>query len=639
MLILVIVGMGGASIVSYILSKNALQEALSNQADLLSTSTMKSMDTWFQSRILDVTNWSARKDFISAMHDSFVGKAARRSSSAQFEKMIKEYRYYDTIAVATADGQIVAASDREMIGGKSLADRQYVKEALKGQLVISRAFRDQKSGEPVVAVSTPIVEDGSITGVFIATIKLQWIGGQFVKSIKIGDTGYAYVVEEDGLILMHPDPKEILKLDISAFDFGRKMLEQKNGQIHYAYQGVEKFAAFSASKKLGWIFTVSGIESEIFAPVRKLAKVSIGLVLGVIFGAAVIIFFIANSVSKSVNKVVTGLKDAAEGEGDLTKRLEVDSKDEVGELSRWFNVFIEKVQMIIRDVAQNATRLTESSTNLSDISGEMSVGAEQTTDKARTVSGSAEEMSDNMNSVASAMQQASSSVQFVASAAEEMTATINEIVQSTEKAHASTNEAVVEAEKASTQVGDLGQAAQEIGKVVEAITEISEQVNLLSLNATIEAARAGEAGKGFAVVANEIKELARQTTNATGEIKSRVEIIQSSTKGTVFQIEHITKIVNEVNEIVGLIASSMEEQAITTKEISGNIAQASQGINTVNENVSQSNTAVSTIASEIGEVSQSASEISKSSGQVKFNAAELAELAEKLNIMVGKFKT
>ncbi|WP_155323293.1 methyl-accepting chemotaxis protein [Desulfosarcina ovata] len=177
-----------------------------------------------------------------------------------------------------------------------------------------------------------------------------------------------------------------------------------------------------------------------------------------------------------------------------------------------------------------------------------------------------------------------------------------------------------------------------MGKVTEAITEISEQTNLLALNATIEAARAGEAGKGFAVVANEIKDLAKQTSDATLDIKQQIEAIQGSTNGTIEAINQIGTVIDTVNEIVATIATAVEEQSISTKEIAENIAQISQGVGEVNENVAQSSSVAGEITQSIGEVNQSAGEMASSSSQVRLSAEDLSQLAEKLNIMVGRFK-
>ena len=366
--------------------------------------------------------------------------------------------------------------------------------------------------------------------------------------------------------------------------------------------------------------------------------IALGCLSGVILLAFSIYLVLSRVVIRPIKETTLMIKDIAEGKGDLTKRLDVKSENEIGELAKWFNIFIENMRNIIREVLLNAGQLNDSSGSLTSISEHMSNGAEETSLKAQTVSAASEEMSANIVSVASVIEQAATNMNMVATAAEEMTSTINEIAQNTEKATGITNRAVDQAANASQQMDELGNAAQEIGKVIETITEISEQVNLLALNATIEAARAGEAGKGFAVVANEIKELARQTADATGEISQRVEGIQGSTENTVTEINNITKVVNEVNEIVSTIATAVEEQSVTTREIAGNVNQASTGINEVNENVAQSSRVSSDIAGEIAQVNQSANEMSNSSSQVNLSAEELSKVAGQLNEMVSRFK-
>lgn len=346
----------------------------------------------------------------------------------------------------------------------------------------------------------------------------------------------------------------------------------------------------------------------------------------------------ATYLTKPIKNIVNRLRDIAEGEGDLTARLDISRKDEIGELSKWFNTFMEKLQAIIGEIAGNSDILNTSAANLSGLSNQMSIGAGNMSQKSNTVAAASEEMSTNMNSVSAAMEQTATNVNLVAASIEEMTSTINEIAQNSEKGRVISNDAVSKVKSASDRVGELGQDALEINKVTETITEISEQTNLLALNATIEAARAGESGKGFAVVANEIKELARQTADATQEIKEKIDSIQNSTSGTVTEIEQITKVINEVNDIVASIAASVEEQSVTAREIANNISQASGGIQEVNENVSQSSAVAGEIATDINEANQGANEITNSSAQVNLNAEELSKLAEQLKGMVGRFK-
>jgi len=368
----------------------------------------------------------------------------------------------------------------------------------------------------------------------------------------------------------------------------------------------------------------------------KQVNISGGIICIVLVAA--ILFFIIQQVIKPLKHTLIVVKDIAEGEGDLTIRLNVDSKDEVGELSRWFNIFLDKLQGIIADIAGTAGALGTSSDSLSGLSGKLSEGARNMSGLSSSVASAAEEMSVNMNSVAESSSEAATNVNMVASAAEEMTATINEIAMNSEKARAISESAVAQADEATSRMNRLDLAAQSIGKVTQTITEISDQTNLLALNATIEAARAGDVGKGFAVVANEIKELAKQTASATLEIRNQIEGIQGSTSETITQIDKISQVINSVNEIVSTIATAVEEQSVTTKEIAGNVAQASQGIQDVNENVTQSSLVSGEIAKEIAGVNEVSTQLSGNSTQVNQSADELYRLANQLNTLVGKFR-
>ena len=357
----------------------------------------------------------------------------------------------------------------------------------------------------------------------------------------------------------------------------------------------------------------------------------IGTIIALVFG-----IFLARSITKPIAMGVDFAKKVAEG--DFTLKLEIDQADEIGILSRALNQIVSNLNRMLKHVITNTETLFSASGDLTDISQQMTSGAEKTSEKSSTAAVAAEEMSSNINTVAAAMEEASTNVGLVATSAEQMTSVIDEIAKNSEKARTITDGAVIQAKSASERVDELGNAAREISQVTETISEISEQVNLLALNATIEAARAGEAGKGFAVVANEIKELAKQTAEATGEIKKRIEGIQTSTDGTVTEIEQISKVINEVNEIVATIATAVEEQSVTTREIAENVSQASQGISEVAENVTQSSTVTGEIARDISEVNHAAGEMSNSSSQVSMSAQELSKLSDKLKETVGKFK-
>lgn len=359
------------------------------------------------------------------------------------------------------------------------------------------------------------------------------------------------------------------------------------------------------------------------------------VVLSVLISVSVIM---VRAIVKPINNAADGLKDIAKGDGDLTTRLAVSTKDEVGLLSENFNKFVEKLHQMVIDIKQGVGILSSSSTEMASIADGLSKSANQTSQRANAVAAASEEMNSNMRSVASAMEESSVSLNTVAGAAEEMNSTIDEIAGNAENARSVSLNAVSQADESTTIMSGLSASANAIGKVVETITDISEQVNLLSLNATIEAARAGEAGKGFAVVANEIKDLAKQTSEASLDIKSKIEDIQQSSTSSLSSIEGISTVIVDVDQIVSTIATAVEEQSSATREITQNINQASSGIEEVNANVSQSSAVSAEIAQDITGVNDSSGEIAERSRQVKISAEDLSRLAARLDGMVGRFK-
>ncbi len=352
--------------------------------------------------------------------------------------------------------------------------------------------------------------------------------------------------------------------------------------------------------------------------------------------SVVLSLFIVRSITGPVGKAAALAETMAKG--DFTAKLDIKQNDEIGHMATSLNSMIDQLGSMIRDIVSGVNRLTSSSNDMAAVSKQLSSAARDTADKSGAVAAATEEMSVNIQSVSAAMEQSSSNVNMVASSTEEMTATVTEIAQSAEKARAITEGAVKQSRLTSEKMVVLGESARKIGRVTETITEISEQTNLLALNATIEAARAGEAGKGFAVVANEIKELARQTAAATVDIKNQISEMQTTTTTTVEDIEKISAVIVEINNVINGIATAVEEQSAASNEIADNISQASQGIAEVNENVAQSTVVIADITREIAGINQQSNQVGDGSAQVQISAQGLAELAVQLENLVNKFK-
>jgi methyl-accepting chemotaxis protein len=352
-------------------------------------------------------------------------------------------------------------------------------------------------------------------------------------------------------------------------------------------------------------------------------------------------FILSLQVLLKVGKRLSLIKDATVemGKGNFTTPIRIGGHDEISSIGNALDAMSANLKDVIFQISKQAEALTNSSKSLSDVSTDLSNGTNDASNQADSVAAATEEMSSNMNSVAAASEQASANVNLVSSAIEEILASVKEESQQTDKAQAITRNAVQLAASSSKKVDALGSAATEISKVTEVITEISEQTNLLALNATIEAARAGEAGKGFAVVANEIKELAKQTSEATGEIKSNIASIQSSTNETVEEIRQISTVIAEVDSIVTEISLAVQEQSATSGEISQNVTQAADGIAEVSENVSQTSAVSAEIAQNIAETSSIVSQLSGSGEEIRSTAKYLADQVSILNDLTNRFKS
>ncbi len=414
-----------------------------------------------------------------------------------------------------------------------------------------------------------------------------------------------------------------------------QQLNSKSSEIRALIDRVEKSVLSDGEGLVRNVTTQMDTSNKI---INKWKYIQAILVIVAVLLALLIGFFVSGIITAPIKKAIAMLKDIAQGDGDLTMRLDDASKNEIGRMGYWFNVFVEKLQAIILGIAKDADVIDRSSKQFLQVSESLSKGASDMSEKSYTVSKATKTMSGNMTSVAASAEQSSVNINMVSTAAEEMTSTIKEIAKNTEMTRMSSNETSSKADSASSRILKLNRSALAIGKVVETITEISEQTNLLALNATIEAARAGEAGKGFAVVAGEIKTLAHQTAKATLEIKGKIENIQSVTGDTVGEIKDITRAVGDVNEMIDDVAAAVEEQSVTAGEIANNVSQAAHGIEDVTQHISQSSGSAGEIATDIEEVNHTSTQMSGHSTKIKEKAEALSQLSTKLKDTVRQFK-
>lgn len=637
-LVLIILGMGLTIYFSNKYSRESISEITDNSMIKSAQETVRNLDNWLESRELVLKTLSEVKIYQKACLNDFQGRALRKTASSNLKDYLEKHEIFQSVSIVDETGKVVASSSDERID-LDISDRDYFKNTVKNNKSSVQAVKSRITDKVVVINAAPLENEGKINGIIYSTLNFEEFTKQYIENIKIGENGYIFITDEKGLVLHHPAKKLIYKAGLYEYDFGKKMLNEKNGYMRYLWNNVPTISAFNQAEKTGWFVITRVDPAEVYAGINKLQRINLTIAgITILMMCISIILLVRFVILNPVKKAASFARKISSG--DLNAQVTLNRKDELGELVQSLNSMGTRLKQMfnIEKLRELVKALSEGSMNLKKISGDMDREINTAVEMSGAIFRETSEMTDNLNESASDLDVSTANITTIASGAEQMSSTISEIAENVEKTGNITKTAVDRARLSSKKIDQLGAAAKEIDDVTNTIRDISDQTNLLALNATIEAARAGEAGRGFAVVAGEIKELAAQTASATKNIAEKIKNIQKSTEETVVDINEIAATIDDIHEFVGSVAAAIEEQSVTTREIASSVNEASAKISGVNEKMSFNSKSALSINNDISGMEEITGKLKKGSSQISSSSLELEKISIEVKEVVDQFK-
>lgn len=504
----------------------------------------------------------------------------------------------------------------------------------------------EDAGSSLISYTESLVIKGKVVGVIGTDIMTDNIIERF-NSVKILNTGSITLFDNDLNFLFDEEfiGKSLKTVDPPNYERIKKRIKDKKGFIDYTFKGVDKILFFSVMNN-GWIIT-SGIEvSEVFEELNKLRLIFIIIILVGVFISGAIALFIGRSISKPIKSISNSMKELSSGEGDLTKTITVESRDETALLAENFNIFIDKLKFIVSNIKQSSLKSMEIGKSLTSSSATASSASVQISSNVASIEGQISKLNNLISDTTSGTEEIGANItQFKnqiseqVSAVEESSASIEEMIASLENVATVTNKKLEStkrlvsttkfgegllAETSSTFKEGIADRIGNIKDMVDVITNISARTNLLAMNAAIEAAHAGDAGKGFAVVADEIRKMAEEASGSSQAISDIIKVIISAIENTDSNVDKTSNAFKDIYTEVNEIDTALNEIASNTVELASGGQEILKAVSLLNDTTAK-------ISQGIGEIEVGSDGITEAMGNVQHISSEVYEGVQEIS--------
>ena len=565
------------------LQRNAIRDDLDSYLKEMASSTSSNIESWLSGRILLVENVAQT-----------IGNNPEPASVIQLLEQKVLLSTFAFTYLGSAEGNFTMRPDDAMPPGYDPRTRPWYKDAVaSGKTTLTEPYVDAATNTLTLTVATPASKNGKSLGVVGGDLTLETLV-KIVNSLNFDGMGYAFLVSADGKVLVHPDKALVMKSLKEIYPQDTPNIGSDWSEVDV--DGQTKIFTFTPVKGLpsvNWYLGLSVDKDKAFA---MLSEFRTSAVIATIVAVVIIIALLGMLIGllmRPLHVMIRAMEDIADGEGDLTKRLKIQSQDEFGILGTAFNRFVERIHGSIREVSSATEYVNEVALRVVAASNSSIINSDEQSNRTNSVAAAINELGAAAQEIAQNAAQASQQASDARGLAEEGQKVVEQSI-------ASMNKLSTLITTSSTNIEALNDKTVNIGQILEVITSISQQTNLLALNAAIEAARAGEAGRGFAVVADEVRNLAHRTQESSQQVQKMIEELQVGAKDSVGTMgesqrhsqdsvtianqagEHLSSVTRRIGEIDGMnqsMAAATEEQTSVVESINVDITQ----INTLNQ--------------------------------------------------------